>query len=235
MNSARVSWQPVFFFQSIPDDLRPNFLAHRSLAPQLLAPRSLAPEQSLPDHSLPPIARYLITCLLTPTGSLVFCCPSCSLIPLSLPPTLFWSKFLPSATMDIKYDMKILMRSLWGAEQSSQTSADSRTRKEFLLKWSINPSFYVPDNWSLLMHSRHHFHIVIWYGSSKWLRKYFMAARLNRSGGNCWKWGTFRSGIKLVFSYRMKRVILQFVLWPPSSPSLCSFLSAISLASSFPK
>ena len=52
-----------------------NFLAHQSLAPQSLDTRFLAPQRSLHYCSLPPIAR-----LLPPTQSLVFCCPTCSLI-----------------------------------------------------------------------------------------------------------------------------------------------------------
>ena len=85
-------------FQPFPDNLRPNLLAHQSLAPQSLASWLLALQHSLPYCSFPPITCSLIACLLRPTRSLVFCCPSFCLISWSL--FLWFSKITPSKADD---------------------------------------------------------------------------------------------------------------------------------------
>ena len=82
-----------YFFQSLPDHLRPNFLARRSLAPQSLSPWLLAPQRSLLDHSFPLITLSPIACFLPPTGYLFFWCPNWSLIAWSL--FLWFSKNNP--------------------------------------------------------------------------------------------------------------------------------------------
>ena len=71
-------------FQSLPNHLRTNFLAHRSLTPQSLAPWLFSPQHSLPDCSLPPITFSPMACFLPPTWSLVFLCPTCYLITWSI-------------------------------------------------------------------------------------------------------------------------------------------------------
>ena len=69
-----------YSFQSLPDHLHPNLLAHQLLAPQYLAPWFLAPQRSLPNLSLPLITSYSINHLISPTRYLVFCCTTCSMI-----------------------------------------------------------------------------------------------------------------------------------------------------------
>ena len=62
-------------FQSLPDHLRPNFLAHRSLAPQSIVPQLLAPQRSLPYSSFPLIILSPIASLIPSAWSIVFYCP----------------------------------------------------------------------------------------------------------------------------------------------------------------
>ena len=79
--------------------LAPKFSCSLINTDTLLPNRSLCndhyPIAHSPDRLLPPIARSLIACLLPPSRSLVFCCPTCSLIAPSLTSTLFCLNFLP--------------------------------------------------------------------------------------------------------------------------------------------
>ena len=76
--------------------------------------QSLAPRFAFSPITRYPIPWYLITLspiarLLPTTWSLVFCCPNFSLIARSIPPTLFWSKFIPNRLLPSTYPVPRLL------------------------------------------------------------------------------------------------------------------------------
>ena len=153
------SFLTVFLFQSLPDHLHPNFLSPWSLSPQSLAPWLLAPQRSLPYCYFLPITCSLIAQLIRFTRSLVFCCPTCSLIA--------WLLFLLSSKNSLHSPIYIPLinpQSPWSSAVDCLLIHIADTRY-------IAPTDLVPG---LLLSS-----LVFWYQIFHWFSKILLPLALH--------------------------------------------------------